>query len=146
MAARSLGLPAPELAGHETVDLLGAVPVSGGHRLRVVADQATVPHRFGTRICASAPLEKRSSSITSSFKCSSSSANGLRPAPMAIGTVVSWYSSSRARRFHSPESSPNHSNIHSWVPSVLVTKPSRDMTILRTTFLSLMAVETHPLA
>src|SRR3954466_6771453 len=54
--------------------------------------------------------------------------------------------SSSARRFHSPESSPNHSNIHSWVPSVLVTKPSRDMTILRITFLSLMVVETYPTA
>src|SRR3954466_3316852 len=54
--------------------------------------------------------------------------------------------SSSARRFHSPESSPNHSNIHSWVPSWLVAKPSRDMTILRTTFLSLMTVETCPLA
>src|SRR3954451_7761036 len=53
---------------------------------------------------------------------------------------------SRARRFHSPESSPNHSNIHSWVPSGLVTKPSRDMTILRITFRSLMPVETHAVA
>src|SRR3954453_11535083 len=49
---------------------------------------------------------------------------------------------SSARRFHSPESSPKYSNIHSWVPSGLVTKPSRDMTILRITFLSLMATET----
>src|SRR3954454_6724925 len=54
--------------------------------------------------------------------------------------------SSSARRFHSPESSPNHSNIHSWVPSGLVANPSRDMTILRTTFRSLMPVETYPLA
>jgi hypothetical protein len=36
--------------------------------------------------------------------------------------------------------------IQSWVPSVLVTKPSRDMTILSTAFLSLMAVETYPIA
>src|SRR3954462_15359743 len=50
---------------------------------------------------------------------------------------------SRARRFPSPESSPNYSNIHSWVPSGLVTKPSRDMTILRTTFRSRMSVETY---
>src|SRR5918997_559248 len=53
--------------------------------------------------------------------------------------------SSRARRFHSPESSPNHSNIHSWVPSGLVAKPSRDRTILRITFRSLMQVETYPI-
>src|SRR3954469_1006371 len=52
--------------------------------------------------------------------------------------------SSSARRFHSPESSPNHSNIHSWVPSGLVAKPSRDKTILRTTFLSLMSVRLTP--
>src|SRR4051794_30273325 len=58
----------------------------------------TVAHRFGTRICARAPLWKRSSSTTSSFRCSSSSANGLRPVPIAIGTVVSWYSSMRPRR------------------------------------------------
>src|SRR5215213_7812659 len=51
--------------------------------------------------------------------------------------------SSSARRFHSPESSPNHSNIHSCVPSGLVTKPSRDITILRTTFRSVMSVETY---
>src|SRR3954447_6014029 len=54
--------------------------------------------------------------------------------------------SSRARRFHSPESSPNHSNIHSWVPSGLVTKPSSDITILRMTFRSGMSTETRPLA
>src|ERR671916_457231 len=51
--------------------------------------------------------------------------------------------SSSARRFHSPESSPNHSNIHSCVPSGLVTNPSRDITILRTTFRSVMSVETR---
>src|SRR4051794_12455424 len=53
---------------------------------------------FGTRICASAPLWKRSSSTTSSFRCSRSSANGLCPTPIAIGTVVSWYSSTSPRR------------------------------------------------
>ena len=31
------------------------------------------------------------------LRCSSSSANGLWPAPIAIGTVVSWYSSTRPR-------------------------------------------------
>src|SRR3954465_12405616 len=36
--------------------------------------------------------------MTSSFRCSSSPANGLRPVPIAIGTVVSWYSSTRPRR------------------------------------------------
>src|SRR5215203_4127896 len=54
--------------------------------------------------------------------------------------------SSSARRFHSPESSPNHSNIHSWVPSRLVANPSRDTTILRTTFRSLIPVQTGLLA
>src|SRR3954453_8301028 len=54
--------------------------------------------------------------------------------------------SSSARRFHSPESSPNHSNIHSWVPSGLVTNPSRDITILRTTCRSAMELQTRPLA
>src|ERR687889_603868 len=55
------------------------------------------PHCLGTRICARAPLWKRSSSRTSNFRCCFSSANGLWPAPIAIGTVVSWYSSTRPR-------------------------------------------------
>jgi hypothetical protein len=46
-----------------------------------------VAHRLGTRICARAPLRKRCSSTTSSFRCSSSLANGLWPAPIAIGIV-----------------------------------------------------------
>src|SRR3954452_7775212 len=47
--------------------------------------------------------------------------------------------------FHEPESSPKYSNIHSCVPSGLVTKPSRDITILRTTFRSVMALSRHSL-
>src|SRR4051795_5661715 len=70
------------------VRLLGAWSVTG----------ASVTYRFGTRICARAPLAKRSSATTSSFRCSPSSANGLRPAPIAIGTGFSLYSSMRPRR------------------------------------------------
>ena len=72
-------------------------PSSGPCSARTVLLWA-VAHRFGTRTCARAPLRKRSSSTTSSFRCSSSSANGLWPAPIAIGTVDSWYSSTRPRR------------------------------------------------
>jgi len=57
-----------------------------------------VAHCFGTRICARAPLLKRSSSTTSRLRCSPSSANGLWPAPIAIGTVVQLVSSIRPRR------------------------------------------------
>ena len=49
-------------------------------------------------LLAWAPLENRSSWTMSSFTCSCRSANGLRPAPMAIGTVINWYSSTSPRR------------------------------------------------
>ena len=95
---RPSSTPTAVRAHHPRQRLRASEPGYVRPHIRVVVDRAGVTYRFGTRICPRAPLEKRFSSTTSSLRCSSSSANGLRPAPIAIGTVISWYSSTRPRR------------------------------------------------
>ena len=70
---------------------------AAGDRLELARVRGAVAHRLGTRICARAPLWKRCSSTTSSFRCSSSLANGLWPAPIAIGIVDRWGTRRRDR-------------------------------------------------
>ena len=72
----------------------GAQARARGETERATPGRARGVPRAPARRARARPRTARSST-SSSFRCSSRSANGLRPAPIAIGTVEIWNSSTR---------------------------------------------------